>query len=62
MNENGDIIKERLKGLSAHIYQHECDHLDGKLFMDHILQQKGRLFKVVGKDRAGGDIFEEVPL
>lgn len=62
MNENGEIVKERLKGLSAHIYQHECDHLDGKLFMDHILQQKGRLFKVVGKDRAGGDIFEEVPL
>jgi hypothetical protein len=30
--------------------------------MDHILEQKGRLFKVVGKDRAGDDVFEEVPL
>jgi peptide deformylase len=62
MNEQGQIVKERLKGLEAHIFQHEVDHLTGKLFMDHILEQKGRLFKVVGKDRAGGDVFEEVPL
>jgi peptide deformylase len=61
-NENGQTIKGRLKGLEAHIFQHECDHLQGKLFMDHILEQKGRLFKVVGKDRAGDDVFEEVPL
>lgn len=62
VNEKGETIKERLKGLEAHIFQHEVDHLKGKLFMDHILEQKGRLFKVVGKDRAGGDVFEEVPL
>lgn len=62
LNEAGQQVKERLKGLEAHIFQHECDHLQGKLFMDHILEQKGRLFKVVGKDRAGGDVFEEVPL
>ena len=62
MNEKGEVVKERLKGLEAHIFQHEVDHLKGKLFMDHILEQKGRLFKVVGKDRAGGDVFEEVPL
>ena len=62
MNEGGQIVHERLKGLMAHIYQHECDHLQGKLFMDHILEQKSRLFKVVGKDRAGEDVFEEVPL
>lgn len=59
---NGNKIKERLKGLEAHIYQHECDHLQGKLFMDHILENKSKLFKVTGKDQAGADIYEQVPL
>lgn len=59
---SGKVIKERLKGLEAHIYQHETDHLSGKLFMDHILEQKSKLFKVVGKDKAGEDIYEQVPL
>lgn len=59
---SGKVIKERLKGLEAHIYQHECDHLHEKLFMDHILEQKSKLFKVVGKDAAGADIYEQVPL
>ena len=59
---SGTTVKERLKGLIAHIYQHECDHLQGKLFMDHILEQKSKLFKVVGKDKTGADIYEQVPL
>lgn len=58
----GNLVKERLKGLEAHIYQHECDHLQGKLFMDHILEQKSKLYKVVGKDQTGADIYEQVPL
>lgn len=59
---SGNVIKERLKGLTAHIYQHEVDHLNGVLFMDHILEQKSKLYKVVGKDKTGSDIYEQVPL
>lgn len=58
----GSKIRERMTGLMAHIYQHEVDHLQGKLFMDHILEQKTKLYKVVGKDRAGSEVFEEVAL
>ncbi len=58
----GNLVTQRLSGLEAHIYQHELDHLNGKLFMDHILEQKSKLFKVVGKDKAGADIYEQVPL
>lgn len=61
-NENGEIVKRRLTGIAAWIFQHEMDHLEGKLFMDHVVAQKGRVFKVVGKDQAGADIFEEVKL
>lgn len=62
MNEEGNTVTENLTGLIAWIFQHEYDHLQGKLFMDKILEQKSRLFKVVGKDRAGAEVFEEVPL
>lgn len=59
---DGNTVRERMTGLMAHIYQHECDHLNGKLFMDHILEQKTKLYKVVGRDRAGSEVFEEVSL
>lgn len=61
-DESGQEHTEKLTGLDAHIFQHECDHLQGKLFMDRVMEQKGRLFKIVGKDRAGADVFEEVTL
>lgn len=61
-DEKGQIVKKRLTGLSAWIFQHEMDHLNGKLFVDHVLEQKGRMFKSAGKGQAGADIFEEVKL
>lgn len=62
MDKQGQRVKKRLTGSAAWIFQHEVDHLDGKLFMDHVVSQKGKVYKVVGKDKAGSDIFEEVRL
>lgn len=62
INEKGEKVQEKLTGLEAHIFQHECDHLQGKLFMDIVLEQKARLFKVVGRDRTGSEVVEEVAL
>lgn len=61
-DENGKKVKRALRGIEAWIFQHEYDHLQGKLFMDHVMEQKAKLFKVVGKDRTGADIFEQVAL
>jgi peptide deformylase len=33
-NENGEKFEMEGKGLIAQIFQHETDHLDGKLFVD----------------------------
>jgi peptide deformylase len=62
MDEKGNKVEKKLNGTEAWIFQHECDHLQGKLFIDHVLTQKGKMFKVVGRDRAGAEIFEEVKL
>ncbi len=60
LDEQGRYIKKTLTGTTAWIFQHEVDHLNGTLFVDHVLQQKGKMYKVTGKDQAGADVLEEV--
>jgi peptide deformylase len=36
---NGEEIKLRLKGITAVVFQHEIDHLNGIMFYDHINKQ-----------------------
>lgn len=62
LTDKGEEVKKKLSGIDAWIFQHEYDHLQGRLYMDLVLEQKSKIFKVVGKDRTGADVFEEVPL
>lgn len=61
-DQDGHKHTKALSGTAAWIFQHEYDHLQGKLFIDYVLEQKSRLFKVVGHDRAGAEVFEEIQL
>lgn len=61
-DETGQQIKKSLKSVPAWIFQHEMDHLDGFLFPDKVLQQKGSFYKWKGRDKTGQDIFEEITL
>ncbi len=45
-DENGQTHEEEFKMPQAVIVQHEMDHLEGKLFIDKLLAQKGKLYKV----------------
>ena len=62
LDKSGKSVTEKLTGLMSHIFQHEYDHLSGKLFVDKVLAEKGKLYKVIGKDRAGDDIYQEVKI
>lgn len=33
---DGEVFDEPAEGLAARIFQHECDHLDGRLFVDRM--------------------------
>lgn len=59
---DGKTTTVALKGIPAWIFQHEMDHLNGILFQDRVLQQRGKFYKFTGKDKTGTDIFEEVTL
>ena len=49
-DENGKKIKKNFSGIEAICLQHEIDHLDGKLFVDHISKlKKNRIIKKLEK-------------
>lgn len=56
LNENGEKITEEFEGFDAQIILHEIDHLNGILFIDHLLKEKKPLYKVEN------DEWEEVEL
>jgi len=58
----GKTIVQPLRGVLAWIFQHEIDHLNGILFSDRVLEQKGKFYKYTGKDKTGTGIFEEITL
>lgn len=58
----GKQIITPLKGVLAWIFQHEIDHLNGVLFQDRVLEQKGKFYKYTGKDKTGTDMFEEITI
>ncbi len=43
----GDVLKrkEKLTDFEAIVFQHELDHLDGVLFVDHVKKQNGKFYK-----------------
>lgn len=55
-DEKGKDTTETFTGFVAQIIQHEIDHLNGILFIDHILSQKAPLYRFRGKE------WEEVEL
>lgn len=57
LDEFGKEIVEEFKGFDAQIIMHEIDHLNGVLFIDHLLKQNKKLFKL-DKD----DEWEEVEI
>lgn len=56
IDENGEILTESFEGFHAQIILHEIDHLEGILFIDHLLEEHQPLYKIEG------DEWEEVEL
>lgn len=45
-DENGREIRIRAEGFLARVFQHEIDHTNGKLFVDHIKDNPQAFFKL----------------
>ncbi len=60
-DETGAAHKEQFSGFPATIIQHETDHINGVLFVQRVLEQKGKLYQSA-RDEDGKEILEEVTL
>jgi peptide deformylase len=60
-DETGTTHQESFTGFLATIIQHETDHTNGVLFVQRILEQKGKLYQSA-TDEIGKEILEEVEL
>lgn len=57
-----ETVEEKFEKFPAVVIQHEIDHLHGKIFVERILEQKGSLYQITGKDQNGEDVWEEVKI
>ncbi len=46
LDENGKVIKVKAEGFLARIFQHEIDHTNGKLFIDHIKDKEDAFYRL----------------
>lgn len=56
--ENGKLVDKReiLNGFDAIVFQHELDHLNGILFVDHVKNDRGKFYKFVNKKMVVWDV------
>lgn len=48
--------KKTMNGFEAIVFQHELDHLDGILFIDHIKRDGGKFYKFIGEKKIEWDV------
>ena len=56
--EEGKLVdkKKTMNGFEAIVFQHELDHLDGILFIDHIKRDGGKFYKFEGEKKIEWDV------
>ncbi len=62
VDEDFNPHQEEISGFLARIVQHECDHLEGKLYVDHISPIRKQLIKGKLKDIADARIRCDYPV
>jgi peptide deformylase len=46
LDENGHTVRVKAQGFLARVLQHEIDHLNGLLFIDHIKNDPEAFYKI----------------
>lgn len=62
LDEDFNEHEEEISGFLARIVQHECDHLEGKLYIDHISPIRKQLIKTKLRNIASGKTRVDYPV
>ena len=57
-----NLHEEEFSGVKARVIQHECDHLDGKLWTDRLPQIKRKLIQSKLTKISKGQVFHNYPM
>ena len=60
MDEEGRQVRVKAEGFLARVFQHEIDHLNGILFVDHIADNKGAFYKLDAEGKLEKLSYEKV--
>jgi peptide deformylase len=60
LDENGQEIRIKAEGFLARVLQHEVDHLNGKLFIDHIENNPEAFYKITEDGKLEKLPYEQV--
>jgi peptide deformylase len=59
MNEAGVVVRVRAEGFLARIFQHEIDHINGKVFVDHLHGKTDAFYKLTDSGKLDPITYEE---
>jgi peptide deformylase len=60
MNEDGKIVRVKAEGFLARVFQHEIDHIVGKVFVDHLKGKKDAFYKLTDEGKLEPISYEQV--
>lgn len=60
MDENGREVRVRAEGFLARIFQHEIDHTNGVMFIDHLRNKPDSFYKLTAEGKLSKLPYEEV--
>jgi peptide deformylase len=60
MNEAGQVIRVKAEGFLARVFQHEIDHINGKMFVDHLKGKKDAFYKLTDEGKLEPIGYEQV--
>lgn len=60
MDEKGRQVRVRAEGFLARVFQHEIDHVNGKVFVDHINDKQDAFYKITADGKLDKLEYEKV--
>lgn len=59
MDENGRTVRVKAQGFLARIFQHEIDHINGKVFVDHLVNHDESFYKLTDEGKLEPITYEQ---
>lgn len=59
LDENGQVIRVKAEGFLARVFQHEIDHINGLVFVDHLIDKPEAFYKLTEEGKLEPISYEQ---